>query len=131
MGGGADRVVGVEDGGDRALADVGAVDAGDDSLAGHVGEHLVAELGGIGTALADEAGIEPLAGDALELAEEVKPWLFTRVAPLLKDEVRGEFVEDLGGADVLRVDEVEVGALADDARLLRLCLLYTSDAADE
>jgi murein L,D-transpeptidase YafK len=61
-----------------------------------------------------------LARDALELAEEVEPGLFAGVAPLLKDEVGCQFVEDLRRADVFRVDEVEVGSLTDDARLLSL-----------
>ena len=35
-------------------------DAGGNALAGHVGQFLVHELGRIGAAFADQAGIEPL-----------------------------------------------------------------------
>ena len=56
-------------------------DPGGDALAGHVGQLLVPELGRIRTTLADQTGIEPLPGDALELTEQVQPGRFIRVAP--------------------------------------------------
>ena len=64
------------------LADERARDAGGDPVAGHVGQLLVHELRRIGAALADEAGVEPLLGDALELAEQVQLRLLAGVAPL-------------------------------------------------
>jgi hypothetical protein len=79
---GAGGVVGIEHGLDRALADELARDGGGDALAGHVGQFLVHELRRIGAALADEAGVEPLLGDALELAEEMELRLFAGIAPL-------------------------------------------------
>jgi hypothetical protein len=47
-------------------------------------------LGGPGAALADETGIEPLPGDALELAEEVQLRFFARIAPMGVEESAGE-----------------------------------------
>ena len=58
-----------------------ARDAGGDALAGHVGQLLVFELGGIGAALANQIFVEPLLGDALELAEKMKLRVFARIAP--------------------------------------------------
>ena len=69
---GAGGVVGIEQRLDRPLAHERARDAGGDALAGHVGQFLIHQLRRIGAALADEAGVEPLLGDALELAEEVE-----------------------------------------------------------
>jgi len=44
-----------------------------DAVAGHVGQFLIHELCGVGAAVANEAGIKPLLGDPLELAEQVGP----------------------------------------------------------
>ena len=57
-------------------------DAGGDLVAGQIRELLIHEQGRIGVAFADEAGVQPFLGDALELAEEVKLGLLSRVAPL-------------------------------------------------
>jgi hypothetical protein len=78
---GADRVVGVERRLDRALAEKGAGDAGGDALAGHVGQFLVHQLRRVGAALADQAGVQPLFGDALELAEQMQLRVLAGVAP--------------------------------------------------
>ena len=118
--GGASRVVGIEHGLDRALADELAVDAGDDLAAGHVGEHLVLELRRIGAALADQVTVEPLLGDALELAEEMKLGVFAWVAPLVQDKVRCQLVQDLRRSHVAGMNEIEVDFFADDAGVLGL-----------
>ena len=78
----SDRVVGVKHGFDWTAADLRPRDRSRDSLAGHVGQHLVQELSGAGAALADEATVEPLLGDALELSEEIEPWFLARITPL-------------------------------------------------
>ena len=78
----AGGVVGIEQGLDWALAEERPGDAGGDPVAGHVGQLLIHELRGIGAALADETGVEPLLGDALELAEEMELRLLAGVAPL-------------------------------------------------
>ena len=64
-----------------------AGDGGGDALAGHVGQFLVHELRRVGAAFADEAGIEPLLGDPLELAEEVEFGFFAGIAPLGVEQV--------------------------------------------
>ena len=115
MDGRAGRVVGVEHGLDRALADERAGDAGGDALAGHVGELLVHELGRVGAALADQVGVEPLPGDALELAEEVQLGLLAGVAPLGVEQALGEVEQQRRAAHVAQVLQVQVDALADDA----------------
>ena len=70
---------------------------------------------GIGAALADEAGVEPLLGDALELAEQVELRLLAGVAPLGVEQALGEVEEERGGPHVAQVLEVQVDAFADDA----------------
>jgi len=79
--GGTGGVVGVEYRLDGTRAHQFAGDGGGNALASHVGQFLVHELGGIGAALADQAGVEPLLGDPLELSEKVEFGIFPRVAP--------------------------------------------------
>ncbi len=50
-----------------------------DGWSGQLGQLLIQEQGRISTALADETGIEPLPGDALELAEEMQLGLTRQV----------------------------------------------------
>ena len=88
-------------------------------VAGHVGQLLVHELRGIGAALADEAGVEPLLGDALELAEEVELRLLAGIAPLGVEQPLGEVEDERGRPHVAEVLEVQVHALADDAGVAR------------
>ena len=95
VGGGTDGIVGIEHGFDRATADLRSRDGGRDALAGDIGQLLVHELGGVGATLADEAAIEPLSGDALELSEEIELRLFVRVAPLRVEQLPGEMEEEL------------------------------------
>ena len=93
--------------------------AGGDAVAGHVGQLLVHELGGIGAALADEAGVEPLLGDALELAEQVELRLLAGIAPFRVEQPLGEVEEERGRPHVAQVLEVQVDAFADDAGVAR------------
>ena len=113
--GGAFRVVGVEHGLDGVLIDEFASDPGGDSLARDVGELLVHELRREGVAAADKVIVEPLAGDGLEVAEEVELGLLAGVTPLCLDESLGEVEEEGGLSDLVEVFEVEVDAFADDA----------------
>ena len=116
MPGGADRVVRVEHSLDQPAAiDLGAGDGGHDPLAGHVGEHLIFELGRAGGAGADQVVVEPLADDGLQLAEEVELRLAVVVAPFVQHQVGGQLVDNLGRADVAGVGQGEVDLLADDA----------------
>ena len=77
-----------------------AVDGGGDPLAGHVGQLLILELRRIGAALADETAVEPLLGDALELAEEVEFRLFAGVAPFGVEQVRVSWKTSVRGPHV-------------------------------
>ena len=60
-----------------------------DAVAGHVGKFLIHELGRVGLAFAHEAGVEPLLGDALELAEKVELRLLAGVAPFCVEQLLG------------------------------------------
>ena len=71
---------------------------------------------GIGAALADEAGVQPLLGDALELAEQVELRLLAGIAPLRVEQALGEVEDQRGRPHVAQVLEVQVHAFADDAR---------------
>ena len=84
---GAGGVVRIKHGLHRSLADELAVDASDNPVAGHVGEHFVFELRRICSAFADQVAIKPLLSDALELPEQVEFRIFAGVAPFVQDEV--------------------------------------------
>ena len=100
-------------------SDQRAGDGGGDALAGHVRQFLVHELRRVGAALADQAGIEPLLGDALQLPEQVELGIFARVAPLGVDQALGQVEQQRGGPHVVQVFQTEFDALADDAFVLR------------
>ncbi len=71
--GGAGRVVGIEQRLDRALADECRVIAGGDPVAGHVRQLLIHEQRRDRCRPCRRGSVvEPLLGDALELAEEVE-----------------------------------------------------------
>ena len=110
MHGGAGGVVRIEHGLDRPLADELAVDAGDDLVAGHIGEHLVFELRRICAAFAHQVTVEPLLGDALELAEEMKLGVFARVTPPVQDQVRSQFIQNLRRSNIAGMNQIEVYA---------------------
>ena len=93
--------------------------AGGDPVAGHVGQFLIHELRGIGAAFADEAGVEPLLGDALELAEEVELRLLAGVAPLRVEQPLGDVEDERGRPHVAQMLEAHVHAFADDAGVAR------------
>ncbi len=90
-------------------------DAGGDPIARHVREFLIHELGGIGAAFADEAGVEPLLGDALELAEEMELGFLAGIAPFSVEQSLGEVEHQRGGAHVAQVLQIHVHAFTDDA----------------
>ena len=89
-------IVRIEQRFDGSLAFEGAGDGGGDAVAGHVGQVLIHEQRRIGVALADETGVEPLLGDALELAEEVELRLLAWIAPFRVEQVLGELEEQRG-----------------------------------
>ena len=95
---GTSRVVGVEQSLDGPLAHQGSGDGGGDALAGHIGQFLVHELRRISVAFADEIGIEPLLGDALELTEEVEFRLLAGIAPLGVQQAVGKMKQQRGAA---------------------------------
>ena len=110
----ARRVVGVEHGLDRSLAHESAGDAGGDALAGHVGQHFVFELRRIRAAFADQVAVEPLLSDALELPKQMELGIFAGVAPFVQDEVGSQLVQNLRGANVSGMNQIEVNLFADD-----------------
>ena len=112
---GAGGIVRIEQGLDGTLAYQRAGDAGSDAVAGHVRQFLIHELGGIGAAFADQAGVEPLLGDALELAEEMELRLLAGVTPFRVEQALGDVEEQRGRPHVAQVLQVHVHAFADDA----------------
>ena len=78
----------IKHGFDRPLADELTIDTGDDPAAGYVREHFIFELSRICTASAHEIAIEPLLGDALELTEQMKFRILTRISPSMQHKVR-------------------------------------------
>ena len=115
----AGRVVGIEQRLDWAFAEELPGDGRGDAVAGHVGQFLVHELRRIGVAFADEAGVEPLLGDALELAEEVELRFLAGIAPFRVEQALSEVEEQRGRPHVAQMLEVQVDALADDAGVAR------------
>ena len=117
----AGRVVGVEDDLRRpVLRELRAGDSGCDALAGDVGDRLVRQLRGVGSALADEVAAHPLADNALQLSEQVQPGLSVRVPVSGHQEIRGQLVHDLRLSDCAGMRERQIHGLADDPRILRL-----------
>jgi len=111
----ARRVIGIEQRLDRALGEEGARDARRDAVAGHVGQLLIHEDRGIGASLANEAAIEPLFGDALELPEEMELGFLAGVTPFRVEQPVGEMEQTGGRPHVAEVFQVEVDAFPDDA----------------
>src|SRR4030095_753940 len=74
---------------------------------------------GIGATLAHETRIEPLLGDALELAEQMELRLLTRVAPLRVQQTLGNVEQQRGWTHVTQMLERQIHALADDAGVSR------------
>ena len=70
--------------------------------------------------VADEVTVQPLLGDALELAEQVQFRVLSRIAPLRHQQVGREFVENLGGPNVAGVSKCQIDGCADDSRVLSL-----------
>ena len=99
---GAGGVIRIEQRLDRTLAEERAGDGRGDPVAGHVGQLLIHELRRIRVALADETGVEPLLGDALELAEEVQLRLLAGVAPLRVEQPLREVEDERGRPHVAR-----------------------------
>ena len=93
--GGTFRVVRIQNHLNGFLPFERAGDAGLNALAGHVGERLVLELRGVCAAFADQARLDPLPRDLLELAEQGESRLTVLITEPRHDEVRGQFVDDL------------------------------------
>src|SRR5207248_1252805 len=70
-------------------------------------------------AFANEAGIDPLLGDAFELAEEIKLWLLTGIAKLRVEQSLGNVEQQRGRPHVPQVLQTKIDALADDAGISR------------
>ncbi len=70
-------------------------------------------------ALADEAGVEPLLGDALELTEQVELRLLAGIAPFRVEQALGDVEEERGRPHVAQVLQAQVHAFADDAGVAR------------
>ena len=117
--GGARGVVGIEQGPDRPiLAVLGQGDGRGDSRTGHIGQFLIHQLRRVGAAFADQAAIEPLFGDALELAEQVQLRLCAGVAPLGVKQVLRDVKQQRRAAQVLQVLQAQIDILADNAGVL-------------
>jgi hypothetical protein len=112
---GAFGIVRIEDGFDGAAAEFLVSDGGGDALAGFIFEVLVKELRGIGATFADEILVEPLFGYALQWDEGVVFGFSAFIPPVFAYQPFGELVEDGGLAEVARVFEGEVNALANNA----------------
>ena len=108
-------VVRVEHGLDGTFADERPSDPRRDPVAGHVGEFLVHEQRGISAALADEIAVQPLLGDALELAEEVEFRLLARIAPFRVQQPLGDMEKERGRTHVAQMLQIVIDTFADDA----------------
>ena len=116
---GARGIVRIEQRLDRPLAEKLARDRRGDLVAGHIRQFLIHQLGGIGVAFADETGVEPLLGDALELAEEVQLRLLAGVAPFGVEQPLRDVEDERGRPHVAQVLQAHVHAFADDAGVAR------------
>ena len=95
-------------------------DAGRDPVAGHVGQILVQQQRRVRAALADEARVEPLLRDPLQLTEQVQLRLLAGVAPLLVEQALRQVEEQRRGPNVLEVFDRHVCRFADDALVARV-----------
>ena len=114
MEGGANGVVGVDQGNDGVFSLEGTGDGGGDLFAGRVRQLLVYQLGGIGAALADETGVEPLPRDPFELSEQVKFGFRVGVTPLGVEKASGQVKEECGMPHIPQVFKIEVHAFPDN-----------------
>src|SRR5271163_2284891 len=88
-----------------------------DPIACYVGELLIHELCRIGTARTNKMTVEPLFGDALELAEKVELRFLTGIAPFRIEQALGEVENERRGPHVAQMLQVHVHALADDPEI--------------
>jgi hypothetical protein len=89
-------------------------DAARDPFTGHVGQLLVHQLGRVGVRPCRQVVVEPLFGDALELAKQVSLGPRRDLATSCRAAVC-QVEEQRGAAHVAQCVEVEIDALADDA----------------
>src|SRR6266700_1851345 len=92
---GTGRVIRVEHGLNGSLAYKRTSNAGGNPFAGHVGQFLIHELRRVGAPFADQATIQPLFGDPLELAEEMEFGLLAGVTPFGVEQRSEEHTSEL------------------------------------
>ena len=115
---GALGIVWIEERLDGAGVRKGCRDTGGDLVASHVCQLLIHQQGGIRVALADEAGVEPLLGDALELAEQVHFRIFAGITPFRVKQALREMENQRGLTHVAEMLETHVCGLTDDTGVL-------------
>ena len=115
----ADRIIRIEHGLDRTTTDFRACDGGRDAFTGHICKFLVHQLRRICASLAGKAGIEPLPGNALELSEKMKLRFLARVPPFGIQQPLGEVEQKRGLTNVIRMNQIEVHAFADNPLVCR------------
>ena len=115
----AGGVVWIEQRLDRTLTEKFAGDRGGDFVTCHVGQRLIHQQRGISLALANKTGIEPLFGNALQLAEKVELGFLAGVAPFRVEQPLRHLKDEGGGTHVAEVLEAHVHAFADDAGVAR------------
>ena len=117
---GASRIVRIEQRLDGPLALKGGGDAGRDPVAGRVSQILVQQQRGVRAALANEARVQPLLRDPLQLTEQVQLRILAGVAPLLVDKPLRQVEEQRRGPNVLEMFDRHVCRFADDALVPRI-----------
>ena len=88
------------------------------AVTSYVGQLLIHEQRGIGAALAHEVAVEPLPGDAFQLAEEVELGRFAGVAPFGVEQALGDVKKQRGRPHVSQVFQTEIDGFADDPGVL-------------
>ena len=105
---------------DFGVADQGLGNGSLDPFGGHVGDFLVDHLRRIGAARASEvATVDPLARDALQLAEQMQLRFLARIPVFVVEEMPREVEQDRRRTHVFQMRHGQVDALANDPLVFR------------
>jgi hypothetical protein len=109
------RVVGIEDGLDRTLANHRRSNRCRNAIAGHIGDLRIENLGLLGASAPEVSTFQPFTGDPLQLAEQVNLRLLSGVTELAEQQVLRQAKKDGRSPDLVEMFDGQIDWFADNA----------------